>query len=77
MRIVAIGASDQPFIDAVVKRHVELRFLLQMARVAQLGLLADQKMLFLDCVVRGMARSATHFVLSVKRIDGMHLLRAG
>jgi hypothetical protein len=38
MRIVTVGALDQAFIYTVVKRHGELRFLLQMARVAKLGL---------------------------------------
>ena len=47
VRIVAIGALDQPFIHAMVEGHVELRFLLQMARKAKRGLrLHQQELLF-------------------------------
>ena len=35
MRVVTVGALDQAFVDPVMKRHVELRLLLQMARVAE------------------------------------------
>jgi hypothetical protein len=53
--VMAIAALDQPFIHAMMERHVELRFLLQMAPIAKLGLgLYEQK---LRCcgVVRRMA----------------------
>jgi hypothetical protein len=38
VRIVAIAALDQAFIHAVMKRHIELRFLLEMAAVAKFWL---------------------------------------
>ena len=53
--VMAIAALDQPFIHAMMERHVELSFLLQMAPIAKLGLgLYEQK---LRCcgVVRRMA----------------------
>ena len=53
--VMAIAALDQPFIHAMMERHIELRFLLQMAPIAKLGLgLYEQK---LRCcgVVRRMA----------------------
>ncbi len=55
MRIVAIGALDQPFIYAVMKRHSELRLLLQVARVTKLGLRFHQQEFRRGGMVRGMA----------------------
>ena len=43
VRIVAVGALNQALIHPVVKGHVELRLLLQMAGVAKLGLSLDQQ----------------------------------
>jgi len=40
--VMAIAALNQSFVDAVVERHLELRLLLRMASVAQLGLRLDQ-----------------------------------
>ncbi len=40
--IMAIRALDQPFVHAMMKRHVELGFLLEMASVAKLGLSLNQ-----------------------------------
>ena len=60
----------------MVKRHVELRFLLQMAGVAKLGLGLDQQKLRLFCVVRRMAGDATDVILQMNGVDGVHVLRA-
>ena len=38
VHVVAIAALDQSFVHAMVERHVELRFLLEMAPIAKLGL---------------------------------------
>ncbi len=42
VRIVAIGALDQAFVDAMVKRHGELGLFRKVAGVAKLGLSLDQ-----------------------------------
>lgn len=55
MRIVTVGALDQPFIYAVVERHRELRLLLQMARIAKFRLRLDEQELCLLRVVRRVA----------------------
>src|SRR5271168_1212107 len=63
VHVVAIAALDQALVDAMMKGHVELSFLLQMAPIAKLGLgLYEQK---LRCcgVMRRMARDATDAVL--------------
>ena len=76
MWVVAIGALDQAFIHAVVKRHLELGFLLQVARVAELRLRFGQKKLFCFRMVWRMAGNATDVILRVYRVDGVHVLRA-
>ena len=43
MRIMAVGALHQPFIHPMMERHLELRFLLQMACVAKLRLRFDEQ----------------------------------
>lgn len=40
--IVAVRALYKPLIDAVMERHLELRFLLQVAGIAELRLGLDQ-----------------------------------
>ena len=44
VHVVAIAALDQPFVHPMMKRHLELSFLLKVASVAELGLsLYEQK----------------------------------
>lgn len=74
MHVVAVAALNQPFVDAMMKRHFELRFLLQMAGVAKLRLRLRQQELARLGMVRGMARNATHSVLGVDGIEGVHML---
>jgi hypothetical protein len=40
--LVAVGALDQALIDAVMKRHIKLGLLLEMAGVAKFRLRLDQ-----------------------------------
>src|ERR1700751_3726144 len=76
VRVMTIIALDQPFQYTVPKRHIELTFLRQMARKAQLRLgLREQKFLR-SGVMNRMAIYATHAVLGVDRIDGVHVLGA-
>ena len=59
-----------------MKRHVELRFLLEMAPIAKLGLrLYEQEIRFFT-VVRRMARDATNAILGMLRVDCIHVLCA-
>jgi hypothetical protein len=76
VHVVAIAALHQPFIHPMMKRHVELRFLLEMAGVAKLWLGLDQQKLSLLGVVRRVARDATDVILQMHRVDGVHVLRA-
>jgi len=52
MYVVAIAALDQPFVYPMMKWHVELRFLLEMAPVAKLGLGLYQQEIRVFTVVR-------------------------
>jgi len=76
VRVMTIIALDQPFQYAVPKRHIELTFLRQMTRKAQLRLGLREQKFFRSGVMSRMAVCATHAVLGVDRIDGVHLLRA-
>ena len=46
VRIVAIGAARDAFVYLVVERHRELRFLISVALVAELGLVGLEEMLW-------------------------------
>lgn len=74
VRIVAIAALHEPFVHAVMKRHIELRLLLQVAGVAKLGLcFHEQKFLGL-CMMRRVTGDAAHVILAVQRVDRIHVL---
>lgn len=76
MHVVAVAALDQTFIYAMVKRHVELGFLLEMAPEAKLGLWLHQQELRFLRVMRRVAGDATDIVFAMLRVDGIHVLRA-
>ena len=76
MNIVAVAALDQAFIYAMMKRHRELRLLVQMAGITKRGLRFDQQEFLGFRVVRRMAGRAADVVLRMHRIDGVHVLRA-
>lgn len=63
VRIVAVGALDEALVHPVMERHFKLRFLREVARVAQLRLRFYQKELRFRCVVRRMAGNAADVVL--------------
>ena len=67
MGIVAIAALHHSFIDAMMKRAVELLFGLEMATVTKLRLLLFHQELAFLSVVGGVAIDATHTVLQVRR----------
>ena len=67
MGIVAIAALHHSFIDAMMKRAVELLFGLEMATVTKLRLLLFHQELTFLSVVGGVAIDATHTVLQVRR----------
>jgi hypothetical protein len=72
---MTVVALDQPFEYTVPKRHIELTLLRQMTRKTQLGLGLREKKFFCSRVMSRMAVCATHAVLGVDRIDGVHVLR--
>lgn len=72
VRIVAIGALDQPFIDPMTEWLLEIRPLFNVARVAQARLLADQQEFRLR-VMNRMAARATDAVLIVPRAQEVAL----
>jgi hypothetical protein len=76
MNIVAVAALDQAFIYAMMKRHRELRLLVQMAGVTERGLRFNQQEFLGFRVVRRMAGRAAYIILRMHRIDGVHVLRA-
>ena len=75
VRIVTIGALDQSFVNSMAERHFKLGLLLEMARVAQLGLRLRQQKLFGFRLVRRVTGDATDIVLRMDRVDCVHMLR--
>ena len=65
MRVVTIRALHQSFVHAMMKRHFKLRFLLQVAAVAEFGLRLDQKKFFRLRIMWRMAGDTIHVVLRV------------
>jgi hypothetical protein len=63
MRIVAIGALNEPFIHPMMEWHGELRLLLQMARIAKFRLGFRQQKIRFFAVVWRMARRAGNLIL--------------
>lgn len=63
--VVAIAALHESLVHAVMKRHIELGFLLQVAGVAKLRLRLHQQEFLGLRMVRRMARDAAHVILAV------------
>ena len=73
VRVMTVGTLHETFVDAMVEGHSELRLLLQMARVAKLGLrLREQRLLRLR-MMRRVAGKAAHIGLAVQGIRGVHV----
>ena len=66
MLVVAVGTLNQALIHTMAKRHVELRFLLQVTRIAKVGLRLDQQLILRCRVVCRVAIDATHLILPVE-----------
>ena len=62
MRIMAVGALDQSFVHTMVEGHIELRLLLQMARIAKLRLGFDEQKLCFFRVVWGISANTRRVV---------------
>jgi hypothetical protein len=73
--VVTVATVNQPLINAVVERHLELRPLLQMAGIAKLRLGFYQQELSSFRVVRRVTGNAANAILGVHRVDGVHVLR--
>lgn len=76
VHVVAIAALDQPFIHAMMERHIELRFLLEMAPIAKFGLGLYEQEIRILTVVRRMTGNATDVILRMHGVDCIHVLRA-
>jgi hypothetical protein len=76
MRIMTIAALDQALVDSMVERHLKLRLLLEVAGVTELRLCFGQQKLFDLGMMRRVTGDATHIILAVDRVDGIHVLRA-
>ncbi len=74
--VVAIGALDQTLIHSMMKRHVELGFLLEMAPIAKFGLGLYEQEIRIFTVMRRMAGDATDVIFRMHRVDCIHVLRA-
>jgi hypothetical protein len=64
--IVAIGALNKAFVDAMMKGHGELGFLLKVAGEAKLGLRLGKQVLGCFGVMRRVAGNAAHVILVVE-----------
>jgi len=76
VHVMTIGALNQTFVHAMVKGHLKLGFLLQMAGIAKRGLLFYEKEVLRLRMVRRVAGDATNIVLTVRGIDSTHVLSA-
>lgn len=74
MRIVAIAASHEPFVDAMLEGHVELRANIGVAAVTKLRLAFGQQKFGRRCLVYGVTLSAANVV---ERVDRAMDVRAG
>ena len=75
--VVAVAALNQALIHAMVKRHIELGFLLQVAGVAKFRLGLHQQVFRRRRMVRRMAVRAANLILPVERIRGVDLAWSG
>ena len=76
VHVVAIAALDQPFVHAMMERHIELGFLLEMASIAKFGLGLNKHKIRFFAVMRRMAGDATDVIFRMLRVDCIHVLRA-
>ncbi len=74
--VMTVATLNQTFIHAMVERHVELRLLSEMARIAKLGLRLCEQKIRIAAVMWRVARDATHAILRMFRIDCVRVLRA-
>ena len=74
MRVVTIRTVHEPFLNAVMKGHIELRFHLQMAAVAQLGLCFNQQELLCAGMMGGVTVQATYIAFAVSRAGEIHVI---
>src|SRR5579862_2212795 len=76
VRVMAVGASHQPFLDAVVIRLGEIRLFGRVAAVAKLGLVFYQQMFFLLRVMRRVAIEASNLAAGMRGLAEVGLLVA-
>ena len=76
VRVMTIRTLNKPFFHAMVERHVELRFYLLMAGIAQIGLRLDQQKLSGRGVMGGMAVEAAQVVVAMSRPGKVHMIFA-
>jgi hypothetical protein len=76
MSIVAVGALQQSFVDAVMKWPGELSAHIQMARVTELRRRLFEQELAFSCMVRGVAVDAGDSALQMGRAAKIVLLVA-
>jgi hypothetical protein len=74
--VVAVHALHQAFIHAMVKWHLELGLLLQMAGVTKVRLRFRQEKLFRPRMMRRVAGDTADVILAVDRVDCVHVLHA-
>src|SRR2546423_10662220 len=74
--VVTIGAMDQPLVYAMVKRHIELSPLLQVAGIAKPGLGPDQHVFLSRCMVHRVAGGTAKVVLPVECIRSTDVVPA-
>ena len=67
MRIMAVGTSHEPFVDAMLEGHGELRANFPVAAVAEIGLFLGQQEFRGRRFVDGMTAGANDFVERVSR----------
>lgn len=75
MRVMAIRTLHQAFFHTMMKRHIELRFFVQMAAV-ELRLLLDQQKLLRARMMGGMATQAAQVVFAMSGARKIRLVLA-
>jgi hypothetical protein len=74
--VMTIRTLNEPFLHAVVERHVELRLDLLMAGIAETRLSLDQEKLIHHSLVGRMAAQAAQVILAVSRPGKIHVICA-
>ena len=77
VRVMAIRALHESFLHPMVEGHIELRLLVEMTAVAELGLCFHQEKVIRAGMMRGMTTQTAQVVLTVSRARDVRVILPG